>query len=462
MTVVGVPLGMLWDGVTPEVVREALNGRAVRARLREELTSMLAGDAVLSSCRIRRAKFKPGRKATTHIDVRVRSDVDEATRQVVMRLRPDGDLPTGNDTAVADLSPAPDAPGVAITRPFERLHGHIRELNAEVLVSPFDPQLPMLHQLADPTYVGRMLASECASDRCPAVGIHPVRYRPGERHVLEYVPLEPTAGGIGTVFAKLSRNGDPARIGAITARAADVLEASDPRMSAARPVHGGADANVLLLAGAGGRPLSELLTRGHPATVRHVHRVGHALRALHAGAVQDDGWAPKDLPTQMDATRRASEHIAVLLPDVGMRVEETLARANDAYEEVGTGTPTLVHGDLKADHVFIGGDHMSFLDFGPNGKGDPAMDVGKFLADLRWWQPPRSPIGRELRAAFLRGYADEGDDARDARRTGLWEAVLFLSIGAHRIPLWDAAWERRTRSLVDEAARALSESFDRL
>ena len=95
---------------------------------------------------------------------------------------------------------------------------------------------------------------------------------------------------------------------------------------------------------------------------------------------------------------------------------------------------------------------MSFLDFGPDGMGDPAMDVGKFLADLRWWQPPRSPIGRELRAAFLRGYAGEGDDARVVR-AGAWEAVLLLSIAAHRIPLWDAAWERRTHSLVDEAAR---------
>ena len=454
MTGPSVRTETLWDHATPETVRDALTSRAVRDRLRQALTSMLISDAELEPCRIRRAKFKPGRKLTVHIDVRARSGTDDVTRQVVVRLLPGAHLPEGS---IADEAGSVAAPGATITRPFERLHGHVPDLRAEILVWPFDPQLPRLHQLADPTHAGRMLTPEGHGDRTLAFGVRTIRYRPGERHVIRYVPLDPAAECIGTVYAKLGRNGDPARMGAITTRAAEVLEASDLATTAARPVRGAADTNVLLLAGVGGRPLSEMLRRVDPAALPHVLRVGRALGALHAGSSADDGRSQARPEPRTNAARRASEHITSMLPDVGAQVVETLDRAEAAFEAVDVGEPTLVHGDLKADHVLIGGGRTSFVDFGSLGTGEPSMDLGKFLADLRWWQPPRTLPGRRACAAFLRGYGRGDDDAR-VLRARVWESVYFLGIAAHRVPLWDVAWEQRTRSLIDEADRALHET----
>ena len=458
-TVVGSEL--LWEGTTPEAVRDASTGRAARARVREELFSMLTRDAVLGACRIRRAKFKPGRKLTVHIEVRARSEVDDVTRQVVVRWRPDGGLPEGAARSGGDDEtkrvPAPGAPASDISHPFERLHGHLPDLHAEILVSPFDPQLPSLHELADPASVGRQLTADGSGDRSCAFGVHTIRYRPGERHVLKYVPLDPAAESVGIVFAKLGRDSDPARMGIIAARAAEVLEASEPSTSAARALHEVAGANVLLLAGVGGRPLSEMLRRGHLAAVPHVLRVGRALRTLHTGSPADDWGSPGRSEPQTSAAHRASEHIASLLPDVGMKIVEMLERAESAFDEIDAPAPTLVHGDLKADHVFIDRNRMSFVDLGPLGTGDPAMDVGKFLADLRWWLSPHSLPGREARAAFLQGYGGRSDHPR-MLRARVWESVLLLSIAAHRVPIWDAAWERRTRCLFGEAERTLHET----
>ena len=305
-----------------------------------------------------------------------------------------------------------------------------------------------------PAYSGTLLMPDGNGDRALAFGVRTIRYRPGERHVIRYVPLDPAAEGIGTVYAKLGRDSDPARTGAITTQAAEVLEASDLATTAARPLRGVTDTMVLLLAGVDGRPLSEILRRGDPAAIPHALRVGRALRALHAGSSADDRRSQAGPKHLTNAARRASEHITAMLPDVSAKVVEMLERAEAAFEAVEAGEPTLVHGDLKADHVLVGGGCTSFIDFGPLGTGEPAMDVGKFLADLRWWQPPRGLLGKQARAAFLRGYGRGSHDTR-VLRARVWESVLFLSIAAHRVPLWDVAWEQRSRSLIDEAERAL-------
>jgi len=45
---------------------------------------------------------------------------------------------------------------------------------------------------------------------------------------------------------------------------------------------------------------------------------------------------------------------------------------------------------------------LALLDFGSCASGDPALDVGKFLADLEWWGRPARPAFR-ARAAGIPG-----------------------------------------------------------
>ena len=69
-----------------------------------------------------------------------------------------------------------------------------RELWREVLdqgiklqLWPFDPKFPQLVRLGNPSYVAGMFASlGIAQDLTQLPVITPIRYRPGERHVLRY------------------------------------------------------------------------------------------------------------------------------------------------------------------------------------------------------------------------------------------------------------------------------------
>ena len=92
------------------------------------------------------------------------------------------------------------------------------------------------------------------------------------------------------------------------------------------------------------------------------------------------------------------------------------------------------------------------LDFGSCAIGDPALDVGKFLADLRWWSSLSGRGSASVRGAFLESYR-----AEEARllRARVYEGLLLVVLAAHRVPLYHPGWAERTARLVQQAAALL-------
>jgi len=71
--------------------------------------------------------------------------------------------------------------------------------------------------------------------------------------------------------------------------------------------------------------------------------------------------AYSSLAQRVRALRETLEHKAAILPPV---------------------PPTPVHGSFKSSHIFDAGGRIAFIDFDGAGIGDPAYDVGRFLAHL--------------------------------------------------------------------------------
>ena len=105
--------------------------------------------------------------------------------------------------------------------------------------------------------------------------------------------------------------------------------------------------------------------------------MGHEQVAHGAGRSDPAGEAA--------ATRRAVDHVAALAAPAAARLEalleDTLTELLELPEEAGH----LLHGDFKCDHILVDDDRLVLLDFDRVTIGDPALDVGKFTADLRWW-----------------------------------------------------------------------------
>src|SRR5439155_942274 len=205
---------------------------------------------------------------------------------------------------------------------------------------------------------------------------------------------------------------------------------------AVRPLGALADDGVILFPAVAGRPLSTLLRLRDHGVSRHLQQAARALRTLHsAPAALAEAVAAPDFAAEVEGVARASEHICTLLPRTGAVITATLERARAVHDRLPREVPTFTHGDFKADHVWVSRGGLTLLDFGSCGIGDPARDVGKFLADLRWWSAVSGRGSASAGAAFRAAYGAEGSEAR-LLRAHVYEALFLLVVAAHRVPLY--------------------------
>jgi Phosphotransferase enzyme family len=416
-------LGAVLSGAAgPDGVRTALGAPSVREPVRRAMVGLLAPGAVLGPVRFDRVKLKPGRKLSVW------------GRAAVV----DGD---GTRTAVPvaiTWVPPPAAPASA-SEPGElptgtglrAWHAVDEATGMELLASPFDPATPELPTLVGPGAVpGR-----------PRVTT--VRYRPRQRHVVRY---DGEGGRAGARWAKLvpGRDGETA---AATARAlADGLAERGPAVAAIRPL-GLLAGDAVLYPTAAGHPLPSLLGPGRAWPPEALRLAGGALRQLHDLPVPP--VLADAVPAEQDvaAVARAGEHLAALDPTAAQVLGAVLEAAGSALTSFVEPVPT--HGDCKLDHLWLHRGTVTFIDVDSAAVADPARDLGKLLADLRWWTARHGL--RELegaRAAVAAGY---GEGERWGRAAS-WEALLLAKAVVRRCSLLEPGWTERTRAGLRRAA----------
>ena len=315
----------------------------------------------------------------------------------------------------------------------------------ELLASPFDPAAPELAGL---------LAPGAVADRPRATT---VRYRPRQRHVLRY---DAERSGTDPCWGKLVPGRDGAVVAATTAALADGLAGSGHTVL--RPLRLLGDA--VLYPHAPGRPLPALLGAGPPGAP--LVRCGEALRRVH-DLPQAALAAGREvtLDGELAAVARAGEHLAELHPPAGDVLAGVLAAARSALR----GSPVEVapgHGDCKLDHFWVEDRGVTFIDVDSAVLADPARDLGKLLADLRWWAA--RDVVRDLgsaRRSVASGYDGSAPDPDRWARAAVWEGVWLAKAVVRRTSLLDRDWSARTvgglreaAALVDDAAPVMAEA----
>jgi aminoglycoside phosphotransferase (APT) family kinase protein len=423
-------------------VRAALHSSPLRSSVRGAVTGALDPPARLGPCRLRRTKFKPGRKLSAWFDTRSRNDNDRRAFAVVWHsvCEPYGGLTDAEAALTAEAGCR------GLRSPFRALtatDGHMR-----VLIAPLDTTFPQLVRLSDPRY-----AADLVGDRI-GLRVDTVRYRPGQRHVLRYRP----EGGAGPVlFAKLYRDDGAADRARVATAVAGLFEPGDG-YAVACPAAYVEDDRVLLVPRVKGHPLSAHLRRGARDLGPLVAGAGAMLRRLHDAPPDLAARAePRDVGAELTETGRAAAAIERLLPAAHIVVQDVLACTRELLDRTPAETPRFVHGDFKSDHILVGHRTLTLIDFDRCARADPALDLAKFLADVRWWcGRPRQETVRRAQQEFLRGYGPM-PAPRLARARAL-EALLLVKLTARRVPVHAPDWERRTSELVDAAWRILREA----
>ncbi len=198
------------------------------------------------------------------------------------------------------------------------------------------------------------------------------------------------------MIVKTDRDVSGARAAYVARSLGVLLSERCPGAVVAEPLGFSARDGASLWHHAQGTPLSELITRDPVGAELPVALVGRALRVLHDHALASrslgvsEVLGTHDVTAEAAATLRAGEHIRVLLPAVGRAYDTLVATSIRSSQRGTTQGLTFLHGDLKSDNLLVDGEQVRILDLDRCSRGDPALDLGKFLADLCWWSRPGS------------------------------------------------------------------------
>ncbi len=127
-----------------------------------------------------------------------------------------------------------------------------------------------------------------------------------------------------------------------------------------------------------GRPATSLLTP--EATPLLARRIGGALAKLHAADLQlDRVWSVAD---ELDVLRRRLGELAANLPVLAADADDILAGCEVVAARLPQATARPLHRDFYPDQILVNGEALWLVDLDLAAMGDPALDVGNFVAHL--------------------------------------------------------------------------------
>jgi aminoglycoside phosphotransferase (APT) family kinase protein len=157
-----------------------------------------------------------------------------------------------------------------------------------------------------------------------------------------------------------------------------------------------------------GRPLGDLLDPG--ADPAPFARTGTALAGLHRdGPADARRWTLAD---ELSVLERALAQAADSRPDDAPALRAIARGASARLEELGEGPVCGIHRDFYFDQIIVDGARTWIVDLDLYALGDPAIEIGNFLAHLdelglRRYEDPAAYTRQA--AAFLEGYAGASD-----------------------------------------------------
>lgn len=433
--------------------------------LRRELRALLSAPTLLGPCQLRRTQFRPGRKLTADYDVSFR--MEGAGRRHVRPMqvvwRSDGD---GNGRRrTTDLREMQaEAVRRDLSAPFRQLMADIPVWGMHVQVSPLDARFPQLVRVSDPRYVPDLLAAACAKsdvapEHAPAsrYAVTSIRYRPGNRHVLCYEAL--AARERGTMFAKLYAGEEGERAYSVATEVAEWLAEHGEGVSSARPLAYVAEDGVVVYARILGEPLYQHLKQSDHGVGGNLTALGTALCALHRLPPKSIGPLKlQDFASEAGKLARRSNYISFLLPSAGAAIETLLDHARELHERLPPEWPTFTHGDFISEHIWVAPGKMTLIDLDNARFSDPALEVGKFLADLRFCYAANDQNGLEqAQEQFLSGYRPAAPAERLVRAR-LYEALelVKMTVG-RRSAILAQDWAPRTERLIGQAQALMND-----
>lgn len=316
-----------------------------------------------------------------------------------------------------------------------------RDAPVEVFQFPDDPLLPGLADAAHPETALRLLNRHVLAVGSRRARVEVIRYRPGSRAVLRH--------SVGRIrfYARVMR---PSAV-------APLLAAREPigRSSFVLPRLAGywADGGVVWVSEIPGRNLRRHIRRGNTPDPSPLLDGLESLWAQSPAALDRQTF---NLAAAYRRAKRTFRHKVHESDAASLSLREA-TESLDPFVKAWQPT-ALAHNDFYDDQMLALPDgRMALVDFEEAGPGDPMLDVGNFLAHLRW----RSCLGRQRGNDATAAYYDLFRDAALERfgwsegELALREGVCLFRICTNTIRHPQADWRGKLESGLSLVSQTL-------
>lgn len=300
-------------------------------------------------------------------------------------------------------------------------------------VFPTDAELPSLAAVLDGKVVTDSLCRSGvlnSEELDQLVDSKVLRYRPHERCVVSSTVSNPDGQFRFRYVCKVYD--DPETAQDVMATLTEMRKSLDEPDLVVKPLSFDRANRIVVMEFVEGLTLGEMMdSTTDNGDMRKLTRIASsALAALHSVSFRHT--RVKNFETEIQKLRDHSSALLAVAPDLAKEMEASL----DEIESVGlhhVGTePSFVHGGFKPTQIIVRNDAPTVLDFDGSCLGDPALDVGRFMAKLRFdsLDPARQHL-KGLDRFFLESYAKES--IRDVTaRAGVYEAMALTRMTSRR------------------------------
>ena len=299
---------------------------------------------------------------------------------------------------------------------------------------PMDWQLPSLATATAPREIESFLAhvgvdvGNSSTDRRTEVKV--LHYAPHRRCVLQYMMELPE--GPMRVVGKLYRTGsEVAQARHIQDRLRPLAKAHGINIPRVLGVVEGL--NLLLMEWVNGINMRDHLleTRSVDDAREVARRAAETLAAIHS--LHIEGQRMRTLENDLKGIRVRAKRFHLVAPQLARQVDALLDRIALLAGRCTAGTPALIHGDYTPRQMLLNGGQLAVLDFDMTCLGDPAIDVGNFMAQLlKEAVYTGKDYLRQLSSYFLDEY--EACSSRDglAERVRLMQSLACVRLAVRR------------------------------
>jgi hypothetical protein len=247
-------------------------------------------------------------------------------------------------------------------------------------MNPLDPAMPFLDQALDRAAAEAAFASLELNEKPVTIrDIRLVRHKPGRRAVIEYRVDTRDTGRTRTLIGKIRAKGLDRKSFEMTNQLSAEFEHAQPAaIRIPKPFGVVPELNMWLQEKVGGEPLANALL--HSSLPVPPALIADAAYKIHRSAVRPA--RTHTVADELRILRERLEAIAAARQEWARRVDRLLGQCDRMALALPPVTARPIHRDFHPGQILAERNRLWLLDFDLFSLGDPAVDVGNFIAHL--------------------------------------------------------------------------------